>query len=68
MQFAAVQLFVSRAQASAAEFVLNDRDAPTWRACRRREGAPLAIELAAASVDAFGVLGLLDHVDARRRC
>ncbi|WP_341249636.1 ATP-binding protein [Cupriavidus pauculus] len=76
MQFAAVQLFVSRAQASAAEFVLNDRDAPTVAAlCRRLEGVPLAIELAAASVDAFGVLGLLDHVDARyalldvqRRC
>lgn len=76
MAFAAVRLFVSRAQASAAGFTLADRDAPAVAAiCRRLEGVPLAIELAAGCIDAFGVAGLLDHVDPRytlldtqRRC
>lgn len=62
----AVELFVSRAQASAAGYVLTDRDAPAVSTlCRRLDGVPLAIELAAGCVDAFGVLGLLDQADER---
>lgn len=66
LTFGAVQLFASRAQASGAGYTLTDRDAPVVAAlCRRLDGLPLAIELAAGCVDAFGVLGLLDQADAR---
>jgi predicted ATPase/DNA-binding winged helix-turn-helix (wHTH) protein len=66
LTFGAVQLFASRAQASGAGYTLTDRDAPVVAAlCRRLDGLPLAIELAAGCVDAFGVLGLLDQADDR---
>lgn len=76
LTYPSVQLFVTRAQASAAAFVLSDRDAAVVATlCRRLDGVPLAIELAAGCVGAFGVLGLLDQIDerfalldARRRC
>lgn len=66
LTFGAVQLFASRAQASGAGYTLTDRDAPLVAAlCRRLDGLPLAVELAAGCVDAFGVLGLLDQADDR---
>lgn len=60
----AVQLFVERARASRDAWTLSDRDAP-WVAdlCRRLDGVPLAIEMAAAAVDVLGVRGVLGQLD-----
>ncbi len=56
LRFPAVQLFVAQAAASIGGFELRDEDAPVvGEICRKLDGIPLAIELAAARV---GVLGL----------
>jgi len=66
--FPAIQLFVERAAASVGEFELSDADAPVAaEICRRLDGIPLAIEFAAARVDAFGVRGLAARLDDRLR-
>ena len=66
--FASVQLFVERAAANLDGFELNDADAPVVAdICRRLEGMPLAIELAATRVDAFGVRQLSVLLDDRIR-
>jgi predicted ATPase len=47
-------------------FDLADADIPiALEVCRRLDGVPLAIELAAAQVDVFGVKGLAAHLDDR---
>ena len=57
--YAAVQLFVERATASVDSFVLDDASAPAVsEICRRLDGIPLAIELAAARVEFFGISAL----------
>jgi predicted ATPase/DNA-binding winged helix-turn-helix (wHTH) protein len=59
MRYAAVQLFVDRATASVSDFSLDDALAPAAvEICRRLDGIPLAIELAAARVEFFGVMAL----------
>ncbi|GGF37480.1 transcriptional regulator [Aliidongia dinghuensis] len=59
MSYAAVQLFVDRTTAGFGGFSLNDALAPTAaEICRRLDGIPLAIELAAARVEFFGLPGL----------
>jgi predicted ATPase/DNA-binding winged helix-turn-helix (wHTH) protein len=64
--FPAVQLFVERAAAILGEFELADEDAPiVAEICRKLDGVPLAIEFAAARLDAFGVRGLAAHLDDR---
>jgi predicted ATPase/DNA-binding winged helix-turn-helix (wHTH) protein len=64
LAFPAVQLFVERAAASLGGFELGDADAPlVGDICRRLAGVPLAIELAAARIDAFGLSGLAAHLD-----
>ena len=61
---AAIQLFAERAAASLDSFELTDEDLPAVvEICRRLEGNPLAIELAAARVDFFGVRGLAARMD-----
>jgi predicted ATPase/DNA-binding winged helix-turn-helix (wHTH) protein len=56
LRYPAVQLFVERVTARGANFVLSDREAPFIAdMCRRLDGLPLAIELAAGPVAALGV-------------
>ena len=54
--FPAIQLFAERAGASSDKLSFNDADAPLIaEICRRLDGIPLAIELAAANVASLGV-------------
>ncbi|CAN7270106.1 winged helix-turn-helix domain-containing protein [Pseudoduganella sp. LjRoot289] len=56
LQYSAVQLFVTRVRAADGDFHPSPRMAGLIAAiCRRLEGLPLAIELAAACVPALGV-------------
>jgi predicted ATPase/DNA-binding winged helix-turn-helix (wHTH) protein len=62
--YAAVQLFVERATAIVDSFTLDDASAPAvTEICRRLDGIPLAIELAAARVEFFGVPALASRLD-----
>src|ERR1700730_10649917 len=64
--FSAVELFVERARASLDTFELNDADVPVLAdICRRLDGLPLAIELAAARVDLFSIRALSARLDDR---
>ena len=59
LAFPAIELFVERASASLDDFVLLDADVPVVaEICRGLDGLPLAIELAAARIDIFGLRGL----------
>jgi predicted ATPase len=56
LRYPAVQLFVRRAAAKAGSFVLTDEEAPSVaEMCRKLDGIPLAIELAAGQVAALGL-------------
>jgi predicted ATPase/DNA-binding XRE family transcriptional regulator len=62
----AVALFADRARQADAHFALTDETSATpARLVRRLDGMPLAIELAAARVEALGVRQLLDRIDDR---
>ena len=62
----AVQLFLRRARALACDFGTNARSVGLIAAiCRRLDGIPLAIELAAARAVALGVAGVHAHLDDR---
>ncbi|MFD5767468.1 BTAD domain-containing putative transcriptional regulator [Streptomyces sp. NPDC127049] len=64
----AVELFVARAAASAPGFVTDDAQrAAVEDICRRLDGVPLALELAATRVRALGVHRLLERLDDRFR-
>jgi predicted ATPase/DNA-binding CsgD family transcriptional regulator len=62
----AVQLFTERATASRPHFVLTDRNAPAVvQVCQRLDGIPLALELAAARMDALSAEQLAARLDHR---
>jgi predicted ATPase/DNA-binding winged helix-turn-helix (wHTH) protein len=64
----AVALFVARARAANPRFVLTDDNrAAVADICRRLDGIPLAIELAAARVPLLGVQGIRARLDERFR-
>ena len=64
--FPAVQLLVERAAATLDEFELTDSDAPIVAdICSKLDGIALAIELAAARIDTFGVREVAAHLDDR---
>ncbi|HZX03219.1 BTAD domain-containing putative transcriptional regulator [Kribbella sp.] len=64
----AVQLFVTRAAAASRGFALTEETvADVAVLCRRLDGIPLALELAATRVRALGVQGLVARLDDRFR-
>src|SRR6202020_2386340 len=65
-RYPAVQLFVERVAARGGNFVLTDREAPLVAdMCRRLDGLPLAIELAAGPVAALGMRSTLADLASR---
>jgi predicted ATPase/DNA-binding CsgD family transcriptional regulator len=65
-EFEAVRLFVERAQAAVPGFVLIERNAAAIaQICRRLDGMPLAIELAAARVKVLTVEQIAERLDDR---
>lgn len=66
VQSACVQLFCERAQAAKADFRLTPEQVPIVAAiCRRLDGLPLAIELAAARIKLFSPQELLQRLERR---
>jgi predicted ATPase/DNA-binding CsgD family transcriptional regulator len=62
----AVQLFIDRAALAGARLVISDETAPTVvELCRRLDGLPLAVELAAARLPALSVRDLLARLSDR---
>lgn len=62
----AVQLFMDRAKAADPEFVLSDHNRTTvGDICRRLDGLPLAVELAAARVRTLTVTEIARHLEDR---
>jgi predicted ATPase/DNA-binding winged helix-turn-helix (wHTH) protein len=65
-RYPAAQLFVERVAARGGDFVLTDREAPfVADMCRRLDGVPLAIELAAGPVAALGIRGTVARLVSR---
>jgi len=68
LRYEAVRLFVERAGAVAPGFALDHETAPdVARICHRLDGLPLALELAAARVDALTPAALAGRLDDRFR-
>ncbi|MGH6908857.1 MAG: ATP-binding protein, partial [Phenylobacterium sp.] len=66
LEYPAVRLFADRASASDRSFRLTDEAVPTViNICRRLDGLPLAIELAAGRIGAFGLAGIEAGLDNR---
>jgi predicted ATPase/DNA-binding CsgD family transcriptional regulator len=61
----AVELFATRAAAAAGGFTVSDAELPdVVRICRRLDGMPLGVELAAVRVRALPLAELADRLDA----
>jgi predicted ATPase len=68
LRYEAVRLFVERARAVAPGFTLDTQTAaPVARICHRLDGLPLALELAAARVEALTPDALAGRLDDRFR-
>jgi predicted ATPase/DNA-binding winged helix-turn-helix (wHTH) protein len=66
LNYPAIQLFVERAKAVVDEFELNDHNASiVSEICRRLDGMPLTIEMAASRVNAFALNELAAQLDNR---
>lgn len=66
MSYSAIELFVERALGSTESFELREHDLPVIaEICRRLDGLPLALELAAPRVEMLGVKGLATALDDR---
>jgi predicted ATPase len=66
LEFDAVKLFVTRARAAAPAFVADPHVISTLASiCRRLDGLPLAIELAAARIASLGADGIASHLTDR---
>lgn len=66
LRYPAVQLFVRRVATRAGSVVLTDREAPFLaEMCRKLDGIPLAIELAAGQAAALGVKNTVDLLVSR---
>ena len=64
----AVTLFVERAKEQGAGFAVDEETGPLVASiCRRLDGMPLAIELAAARLRSMSLTGLRDRLDQRFR-
>jgi predicted ATPase/class 3 adenylate cyclase len=67
-QYESIRLFIERAVAAAPEFRITDRNAQAIaQICRRLDGVPLALELAAARVRALPVEQIATRLDDRFR-
>lgn len=65
-RYGAVELFAERAEAALAGFALSDENAPALvEICRRLDGIPLAIELAAARTRVLCVREIAERLDER---
>ncbi len=68
LRYEAIRLFIERAQAVQPGFVLTEANAPAvLHICRRLDGIPLALELAAARVKVLPVEGIAARLDDRFR-
>jgi predicted ATPase/DNA-binding winged helix-turn-helix (wHTH) protein len=66
LRYPAAQLFVQRVAARAGSFVLTDEEAPfVAEMCRKLDGIPLAIELAAGQVAALGIKNTVARLVSR---
>ena len=66
LRYGSIRLFVERARAVEPRFSFDERVAEAVGAiCRRLDGIPLAIELAAARASALGIEELASRLDAR---
>src|SRR6185312_7316603 len=66
VRYPAMELFVERVAAKGGHFILTDAEAPyVAEICRKLDGVPLAIELAAGRVAALGIKNIVTSLVSR---